>query len=86
MELCSPLVVFLGFVLFGGFLLTRFQVVLQAREEAVVLGLKGLKHLGHSQLTLQSAERRLEHFSRTPVAADGDPELVEIPSCERKTG
>jgi hypothetical protein len=76
-KLFSPL--FLGFVLFGRFLLSRFQVVLLAREEAVVLGLKGRKHLGRTQSTLQSAERRLAHFGRTLVAAEGGPELVEIP-------
>jgi DNA recombination protein RmuC len=48
-------------------------------------GLLG-KHLGHAQSSYQSTEKRLEQFGRRLLAADEDPELVEIRSYERKTG
>lgn len=48
-------------------------------------GLLG-KHLGHTQSSYQSTEKRLEQFGRRLFAADGDPELVEFPSYDRKTG
>ena len=91
MELLSPLAVilffFLGLVLFGWFLLTRFQVLLQEKKEdqSLLVGLLG-KHLGHAQSSYQSTEKRLEQFGRRLLAADEDPELVEIRSHERKTG
>jgi hypothetical protein len=77
----------LGLVLFGWFPLTRFQVLLQQKKEdqSLFFGLLG-KHLGHAQSSYQSTEKRLEQFGRRLLAADEDPELVEIRSYERKTG
>jgi hypothetical protein len=48
-------------------------------------GLLG-KQLGHIQSTYQVTEQRLEHFGRRLFAANRDPELVEYPSNDRKTG
>jgi hypothetical protein len=53
---------FLGLVLFGWFLLTRFQVLLQQKKEdqSLFFGLLG-KHLGHAQSSYQSTEKRLDN-------------------------
>ena len=91
MELLSPLAVILFFFLAlccsVGSKLTRFQVLLQEKKEdqSLLFGLLG-KHLGHAQSSYQSIEKRLEQFGRRLLAADEDPELVEIRSHERKTG
>jgi hypothetical protein len=56
--------------------------LLEIQDDFGLLG----KHLGHAQSSYPSNEKRLEQFGRKLLAADEDPELVEIRSYERKTG
>ena len=75
MELLSPLAVisffFLGFVFFGWFLLTRFQVFLQGKKEdqSLLFGLLG-NIWDMPSPAIKVPRNALEQFGRRVLAAD----------------